>query len=94
VKLLKIDSNDLTSLAVANAGSKDAILVPCCYAALEGVYVNYDDMVDDSNALSSQRDALANFDSKDVITCTFEDVDDFRNFLAIYATARAAEWFA
>ena len=76
MKLLRIKKDDLEKLAEANTQAKNVILVPCCYPGVEGIFVDYDAMMNVSDVFSTQRDALAGFDSKDILDCTVVVSDD------------------
>lgn len=76
MKLLRIGKDVLEKLAEANAQSGNVILVPCCHKGIEGIFVEYDAMMNSFGIFSAQCDALAGFDDKDVLDCTVTMSDD------------------
>lgn len=76
MKLLRIDKGSLGKLAEANAQVRNIILVPCCYRGFVGIFVSYDDMVNPSNVFLTQQDALVDFDPKDIVECTVDELDN------------------
>lgn len=70
IKLLRVSEKDFVKLEEANKQVRNVILVPCCYEEREGVFVNYDDMMDSSDTFLVQRDALAGFSAEDVVEFT------------------------
>lgn len=76
MRLLRIKEDDLGKLAEANTQVRNVILVPCCHRGIEGIFIEYDAMIDPSNVFLVQHEVLADFDSKDVLDCTITVSDD------------------
>jgi len=66
MKILKLSTRNQRALAIANTKVRNVILVPHCPEGVEGVYVDYDAMIDPRGPYAEQRAAISGFTREDV----------------------------